>query len=112
MRCFRGIFTNYSPFRISKHSLSDIYLNAVKNYFSIEIINSQNNQISFNKREMILIHPFAGWKSKEWNLKKFIELGLMLAAQFNCALISQPNEIKDDIKTIIKDTNLKIIETR
>ena len=32
----------------------------------------------------------------------------MLAAQFNCALISQPNEIKDDIKTIIKNTNLKL----
>lgn len=108
---FKGIFSSFSPIKISKHS-SDIYTNALANYYgNIDDLKFEI-KINYASNDNILIHPFAGWKSKEWNLNKYIDLGLRLANKYNCAIITPPNTIKEDIKEAIKKTNLNIIETQ
>jgi ADP-heptose:LPS heptosyltransferase len=108
---FKGIFSSFSPVNISKHS-SDIYINAIKNYYDNIDDSKFEIKINYPKNGNILIHPFAGWKSKEWNLNKFIDLGSRIASEYNCAIISTPNTIQDDIKEVIKKTKIQIIETQ
>lgn len=108
---FKGIFTLFSPMKITAHS-TDIYINAIKNFIPNDDYLIHDTKIDYDKMGLILIHPFAGWKSKEWNLNKFIDIGLLIAREYTCALVCQPNSIKDDIKKVIKDSNLNIIETQ
>ena len=109
-KIFKGLYNTYSSVEIFKHS-SDIYLNAIKCEIQKEQNNKQKIKIEFDKKGLILIHPFAGWRSKEWNLTKFIKLGLFLSRNYNCAIISEPNQINQDIKSSFLNLGLALIET-
>jgi len=54
----------------------------------------------------ILMHPFAGWKAKEWGLRKFIKIGEMLAENYEVVIISEKNNISPDILDEIKNSSI------
>lgn len=71
---FKKIYSDYIPSRKIPH-LMDMYLEAAKLIVNIE----DEDSLKYFGKSLepsgdILIHPFAGWKSKEWGFEKFIEL--------------------------------------
>jgi ADP-heptose:LPS heptosyltransferase len=93
--------------------LTDMYLDAVfqcsnKTNFKIE----KEYPCEINKDGKILIHPFAGWKAKEWNLHKYIKLAKDLNILHTSAIITQRDSIPEDIKNKIADENVELIETK
>ncbi len=107
---FKGMFTSFSKTKIRNHS-TDIYINAIENYIGDGLKSGFVVKLNYDKKDLILIHPFAGWKSKEWSLKNFIDLAAELSKTFNCAIISEPYNIKDDIKSVLSNQNLRLIES-
>lgn len=92
--------------------LTDLYLNAVK---SLTGTNRDYDlfikQSSALKEDYIFIHPFAGWKAKEWNLRKFISLAELISRDNRCAIISEFGLIDNDIKRYLLHNNITLIET-
>ena len=75
---YKSIYDVFMPIRHKPH-LIDRYLDVVRGYLPAD----ENKIIkefpsTFQTVGKILIHPFAGWKAKEWNLNKFIELAKLL----------------------------------
>lgn len=107
---FKGIFTSYSKTNIGNHS-TQIYINAIQNFIGDGPKPDYLVKVKYDKKDIVLIHPFAGWKSKEWGLRKFIDLAYELSKTVNCAIICEPNIIKDDIKSLLVNQNLHLIES-
>ena len=104
----RSIYDVYEPIRHQPH-LIDLYLDVVKAYLPL----NENNiikefPIKFKTEEKILIHPFAGWKAKEWNLNKFIELTSLLNDDYKVEIVSAENLIPKDIIHEIRDRHIPI----
>ena len=82
-----------------------IYSNAmIDNY---QIITPTNYRI-----KKICIHPFAGWKAKEWNFLKFIKIAEFLSEKYDCMILAEPDRIDNDIKNYLRRTNILLKETR
>ena len=104
----RSIYDVYEPIRHQPH-LIDRYLDVVKAYLP----HNENKiikefPIKFKVEEKILIHPFAGWKAKEWNLNKFIELASLLNDDYEVEIVSAENLIPKDIIHVIRDRHIPI----
>ncbi len=106
-----GIYDYPSEKRIDCH-LSEMYLYAaepkltrkeIENYKFIEFRAPVNNKI--------LIHPFAGWKAKEWGLYRFISLAEKLSSDYEVELIFPAGQIEPDIKEYLIQNNLEFVET-
>lgn len=103
---FKTIYDYYSPVRKAPH-LIEMYLDAVHSKEEFE----NNRQIlNFNNRncviDRVLIHPFAGWQAKEWNLNKFIQLALRLKSEYNVCLLAPRQQISSDIVKEFKHNDL------
>jgi ADP-heptose:LPS heptosyltransferase len=68
--------------------------------------------LSIKKIEKILIHPFAGWKAKEWNFNKFVNLAQALSNNYKVSLLIPSNSLKKDIEIEIKNYKIDTIETK
>jgi len=84
---FSALYSKYIPAR-KLPNLVDKYLD-----IAIKVCNA-SHEIELNEYEdesindgYILIHPFAGWKAKEWGFNKFIELTQRLSINYKCKLI-------------------------
>ena len=94
---YKSIYDVFVPIRHKPH-LIDRYLDVVKANLTFDenkII--KEFPIKFQTDGKILIHPFAGWKAKEWNLNKFIELARLLNYKYEVEMISAGNLIPNDI---------------
>ncbi len=105
---YKKIYTKFSPIRNEPH-ITDMYLDAVRHLPENKI--SFKNDIMVNKNSSILIHPFAGWKSKEWNYYKFIQLAEKLNEKYNTIFILPKTRINEIIKHELKVKKIKFIET-
>ncbi len=111
LRCFKNLYDYYYPIKKDVH-LIDLYLHPVVKYFSLD-----DNKVIFNPLEdnsvsdLILIHPFAGWKAKEWPLKNYIELAGRLSKKYYVKLIFQKGQVKKDILDEINFLKIKYVET-
>lgn len=112
-------FKNAFTFPVKKNNsgrLTDIYLNVIKTYFNISNIDISNHvRVKFpdnNKNIKIILHPFAGWEAKEWNLNKFISLAELIRKDYKCDIISEPGLISEDIKKHLTSKKIKSIETK
>jgi ADP-heptose:LPS heptosyltransferase len=108
---FKNIYSHFTPVRNKPHII-DIYLDIVKTKISFH-----DNRVRrtfpikiFNNRR-ILIQPFAGWRSKEWNLLKYVRLGEKLKQEFDVTLIAPINTLSSEIKNEINNNDITIIET-
>ncbi len=111
-RIFKKVYNQFVRKRTIPH-LIDKYLDVA----ALEIPFKRSNETySFstviNKGERILIHPFAGWKAKEWNIRKFVHLGEILKNKFDIAFLSKPGLIPPDIQNKLKTSNIPIIITQ
>ncbi len=108
---FKGIYDKYGEIRQIPH-LKDKYLDIA--YLNIEI-NNRTQIIEASKERfhqgVILIHPFAGWKAKEWNLNKFIQLSAKLKNEYNVCLIAKQNDIREDVIKEIEKNGIELIQT-
>ena len=104
----KTIYDVFIPIKNKPH-LIDRYLDAVKVYLPLDeskII--KEFPIKFETGGKILIHPFAGWKAKEWNLNKFIELADLLNAEYEVEIVSPENLIPEDIIHDIRDHQMPL----
>ncbi|MBV6419479.1 MAG: hypothetical protein DAHOPDDO_00700 [Ignavibacteriaceae bacterium] len=109
---FKTIYDHFVKFRYSPQ-LKDIYLDAITPLIeNVERNSLTKNNISINMEGKILINPFAGWKEKEWNKKKFIELARLLNKDFNVGIIVQKGQIDTDLIYEIDHQNIDLIQTK
>jgi ADP-heptose:LPS heptosyltransferase len=76
---YKPLYDVYSKISNGPH-MSDIYLNALKPVMNILRDDKHANTIKHPDSGFILIHPFAGWKAKEWGLEKFMDLARKLSS--------------------------------
>ena len=108
---FKGIYDRYIPVRKTPH-LMDMYLDVVASV--IPVLNREQKKLipeNFNNKGKILIHPFAGWRAKEWNFNKFMQLAVKLKDKFNVSLIVPVNIIPADVMVEAIDQKIEIIQT-
>jgi len=109
---FKGIYDLYTDVSYKYH-LSEMYLNVAKlltnNIKGKEI---ETSSLSIKKISKIIIHPFAGWKAKEWNLNKFIMLAQELSKTCPVSFLIPFNSLKKDIKEEIKNYHINLVETK
>lgn len=108
---FKTIYSKFQQLRKVPH-LIDMYLDIVEQKIPIsdreEIKKFAPGKIDSDR---LLFHPFAGWNSKEWGLRKFIDLVELLSSEYNCTLLVPPKKVSSEIKLYLKDKNIKIITT-
>ncbi|GJQ61454.1 MAG: hypothetical protein SCALA702_05070 [Melioribacteraceae bacterium] len=64
-----------------------------------------------NRNNSVLINPFGGWKAKEWNFVKFIELYKKLQTDYDVTFVFQKGLIKDDILKQLDVEEIKYVES-
>jgi ADP-heptose:LPS heptosyltransferase len=109
---FKSIYDNYSPIRNTPHSV-DIYLDAVCSKLpsiNRNLLDDNTKNITGNKK--ILIHPFAGWKAKEWGLNKFLELAKTLKNKYEVIIISPSNRITKELIDEVNNEELELFESK
>ncbi|MHB8852140.1 MAG: glycosyltransferase family 9 protein [Ignavibacteriaceae bacterium] len=103
---FSAVYTEFITKRKQPH-LIDKYLDVSNKISGIQdVIELKEYKAILNKDGYILIHPFAGWKAKEWNLSKFIELAISIGKRLYCKIII-PKEFADE-KTLATILSLGI----
>lgn len=108
---FKNIYDDFVEIRSKPH--------LVQRYFDVtKILLRENNvrnsfefPISYSNVGIILIHPFAGWKAKEWGLNNYILLASKLQKDYNTSLIFQKGEIKEDVINHLTENNINFIQT-
>lgn len=105
---FKSIYDVYLPIRNNPH-LIERYLDVVKSFLDVNDGETVREfPIHFERDDKILIHPFAGWKAKEWNLHKYIELAGLLNKDYEVEFISPYNMIAEDVIHDIKKNGIEI----
>jgi len=95
-RIFRSLYDNFVELR-EKPQLMDIYFDAISPLVDLQNrIELKKYSYSINPNGKIIIHPFAAWREKLWNFKKFFELALRLQKDFEVKIISPPGKISID----------------
>ncbi len=92
--------------------LTDMHLEPVLKFFNIKGV--ENRKIfkkDFDVRDRILVHPFAGWKAKEWNITNFINLAAELNKEYTCQFITRKNCIPYEPLSQIKQKGIGVVET-
>jgi len=108
---FRTIYDHFIAFRENPH-LIDIYLDAITPLVQIADRNDLKKQpIALNPSGKILIHPFAGWKAKEWNFNKYFKLAVNLSKYFKVAIVVPINNISSDIAEELILEGVEVIQS-
>lgn len=108
---FSIIYNLFNPGRV-KPQLIDMYLDAIVPYINVPENNGlKNQQISSNPSGEILIHPFAGWREKEWNFKNFISLAERLNKDYSVCLITAAGQVSVDVLNDIEYAGVKVRQT-
>lgn len=106
-RFYRALYNEFVAVRRTPH-LIDRYLDVVK-----LIVPVKNSEVEYEfpttlQEGKILIHPFAGWSAKEWNINKFIELAGLLNEEFVVEIVSAKNLIPEDIISEINKLQIQV----
>ena len=109
---FRTIYDYYVPVRSTPH-LMDTYLDVVSSVIpGIDRKQIKTFPVNINREGKILIHPFGGWKAKEWNLNKFIDMAIKLNEEYDVCLIAPEKKIPGDVSTLLVNDKINVIQTR
>lgn len=109
---FENFFTVFSLKRQSP-DLTDMHLDPVLKYFNLDVV--ENRKIikkDFTAEDKILIHPFAGWKAKEWGLDNFLRLARELNEVYHVEFIVQEGKLPDAVKSEIIGSGINILENK
>lgn len=105
---YKPIFTKYIPIRTTPH-VTDIYLDAITPIIPINAARMDEYKTEININGYILIHPFAGWKAKEWNFNKFVQLAQILNNNYALKIISHPGGIESIVQQEIVSLGIEVI---
>jgi heptosyltransferase II len=107
---YKHIYDKFIPQRTTPH-LMDMYLDIVQQEIPLSD-REELKEFKFDVKkgsDKILIHPFAGWKEKEWDLLKFIELaGKLIQNGYKVSLVFEKGKLPEDVLNEIK---IPFIET-
>ncbi|MBK9099572.1 MAG: glycosyltransferase family 9 protein [bacterium] len=108
---FRKVYDEFIPVR-KEPDLIDIYYDAISPVLSASVRHKFNlDRINANPDGAILIHPYAGWKEKEWNFKKIISLASLINEEYEVNLIVKKNQLENDVKNEIDYHKIGIVIT-
>lgn len=110
-RCAKYLKSFYNDYVIKeeKPSLSDRIFDVAKLTDPQAVISDYQLQPKINPIiKNICIHPYAGWKAKEWNFNKFINLAEELSKEYSCTFIVEQDFISRDVKAYILTKNIEI----
>ncbi len=108
---FKAIYDHHVKVRQSPQ-LIDIYLDIISSVIQIPDRNELKRIAkSTNPEGKILIHPFATWREKEWNLNNFIKLACKLKKDYHTSLVLPPGKLCTDVQDEIKNEEIDIIES-
>jgi ADP-heptose:LPS heptosyltransferase len=108
---YRGIFTSFSQTRNKPHII-DIYLDAIESKIKCDRSETAKTfPVNFDRKGKILIHPFAGWNAKEWDMTKFIDLAAILNKDYFTAFIFPVNSMNNELLHELKLKNIEVLET-
>jgi len=109
---FKGIYDKFTEYR-QEPKFIDIYFDVIR--LTIPFISKSNNNFiftnNFDRESKILIHPFAIRSSKEWGLRKFVQLAIKLKKKYRVELICPIGFITNSVKEEIINNGLSILET-
>ena len=109
---FKNVYTDFIPQRKTPH-LMDLFLDVINLYKPFERKETDKQfETNISHNGIIMIHPFAGWAAKEWNLEKFIGLASLLREDYDCCFVVQesfPIEIKR--KLVEEKIDVKVTES-
>jgi ADP-heptose:LPS heptosyltransferase len=109
---FKSIYDHFVEIR-ERPQLKDIYLDAIAPVIHItDRAMLKELPIAYNPQGRILIHPFAGWKEKEWNLNNYLRIAEVLNEDYNVCLVAQQGQISIDVLLEMKNSGIKLIETK
>lgn len=108
---YKLLYTKFTSLRTKPHVM-DIYLDVAR--LIIPGINDLIKEFKseINKEGFLLLHPYAGWKAKEWNLTKFITLAEKLNKKYRLIIVAEPGKLSDEIIIEIMNRDIEVIETR
>ena len=106
------IYNKLTSVRKTPH-LIDMYLDVPEFIFPVE---RDRDKIKFpltvKNIEKILIHPFAGWKAKEWGLEKFIELAVQLKKEYKVEFVVPSNSLEKDVISGIELLGVPVYQSK
>jgi ADP-heptose:LPS heptosyltransferase len=109
---FHSVYSEYVNVPGNVHMVHH-YLYIVKKHFSFpDGKGSEEFSIKIKQDGYILIHPFAGWAAKEWNLPKFISLANQIGYNYNCLMVVPAGYAKKMKINEISKSGIEIIETK
>jgi len=109
---YSSLYTLPVPIRKKPHIL-DIYLDVIRkafpgqDYESYKVFQAHRNPDGY-----ILIHPFAGWAAKEWEMEKFIEAAKALSVNYNIAFVAQSGLMKREDIAELDKKGIVVFETK
>lgn len=110
-KSFKKIYDHFIERRKNPH-LSDMYLDIIAQTINLSkhksLIRSSSSTYSNGE---ILIHPFAGWREKEWNLEKYIRLAKKLNEYYPVSILIKGDEVSIDIIEEIKFAGIKVLKS-
>lgn len=107
---YKKIYDHYVPLRTEPH-IKDIYLDAIRPVINIDENIHLNEHQGFNGK-YIGIHPFAGWKAKEWNLRKFILLAEQLSKKYTVKFVTPAEKVPYDVISYLDEKGIEVVETK
>jgi ADP-heptose:LPS heptosyltransferase len=108
---YKGIFTSFCPIKKKPHII-DIYYDAIEAKIKCDRSEySRTFPVYIEKNGKILIHPFAGWSAKEWNMEKFIDLSLSLNKEYSTSFVIPVNTIKKELLGELNRKGIEVLET-
>ncbi len=108
---YEAVYTKFTPLRTKPH-LMDLYLDVVRLLIPDVEYGVKEFASEIKKDGYILIHPYAGWKAKEWNITRFIELAVKLKDQYRIIIVAEPGKIIPEVKEEILLKDVEIVETQ
>jgi len=111
VKYFKNLY-NYSVAERTLPHLIDRYFDAVRVAFpeaSVEMY--REFPVKIQEKGKILIHPFAGWKAKEWGEERFLKLTEELSRDYDVAMIAEKGKLKPESIEYLRGKKLELYET-
>lgn len=108
---FSPVYDKSVDIEYKKH-ITEQYFNVLSLLDSNLTMNYLNNEeFRYFPIKTICVHPFAGWRAKEWSFNKFVLLSIELNKSYKVKIIIPSNQISHDIIHAIEQTGIEIIFT-
>lgn len=113
VRFYRKVYNHFLPLDYNRH-VRELYppiidLDSEIPGFKSAMLKGENYKIVNN----ILIHPGAAWKSKEWGVRKYFELGCRLKAlNYNISLIAESGSFSEEIQLEFRGAGIDVIYSK